>query len=304
MSKRILITGASGFIGANLARRVLRDGHEIHLLLRRGFQTWRLKEILGDVCVHEGELHDRKIVRAAQPDWVFHLAAYGAYPRQNDIHRMVETNLMGCVSLADACADLGVQAFVNAGSSSEYGLKDHPADEEEAIEPNSGYAITKAAATQYCRFAARERGLNAVTARLYSIYGPYEDPARLIPALIAHGLRGELPPLVSPATARDFVYVEDAVDAMLKLASASPQRGSVYNVCSGHQMNLKEVVTTARAVMNIHAEPVWSTMPARSWDTDVWVGSGAKLERDLGWRATTDFRTGLKQTVDWYSGRI
>ena len=160
----------------------------------------------------------RQAVHRIRPDWVFHLAAYGAYSSQTGFARMVDINLMGTVSLLDACTEIGVEAFIYTGSSSEYGYKDHPPREDELLEPNSHYAITKAAATHYCQFVARKPDVNAIAVRLYSIYGPYEEPTRLIPTLIAHGLRGTLPPLVSPATARDFVYVDDAVDALICLA--------------------------------------------------------------------------------------
>jgi UDP-glucose 4-epimerase len=240
MSKRVLITGGSGFVGANLARRAVQAGHEVHLLLRPHQDDWRLRDLAGLVHRHDADLQERRRVDAAiesiQPQWVFHLAAYGAYSTQDGMERMVATNLLGCVFLLDACARAGVEAFISAGSSSEYGHKDHPAHEDERLEPNSHYAITKAAATHYCQFTARSRDVNAITVRVYSVYGPYEEPSRLVPALITHALRGQWPPLVSPDTARDFVYVDDAVDAMLTLA-ASPAvpRGAVYNVCTGVQ---------------------------------------------------------------------
>jgi dolichol-phosphate mannosyltransferase len=202
--------------------------------------------------------------------------------------------------LLDACRVSGVEAFVQTGSSSEYGYKDHPASEVELLQPNSHYAITKAAATHYCQFAARSTGVNAVTVRLYSVYGPYEEPARLIPTLIVHGLRGQLPPLVSPATARDFVYVDDAVDAMLHFAAAPPlPPGTVLNVCSGKQTTLASAVAIARKLMRIPSDPVWSSMSARSWDTDVWVGSPSAAEREIGWRARFDLETGMQRTIDW-----
>ena len=137
--------------------------------------------------------------------------------------------------------------------------------------------------------------------RLYSIYGPYEEPTRLIPTLIAHGLRGTLPPLVSPTTARDFVYVDDAVDALISLAQA-PRPGAVYNLCTGRQTTMATVVETARQLMGITVEPVWSSMQRRSWDTDIWVGSPAALEHDLGWRSKIDFPTGLQRTIEWTLG--
>ena len=297
--KRVLVTGASGFVGSNLVRHLLTDGHETHLLLRPSHQSWRLKEIAGDVRVHEADLEDgegvRRVVMSARPDWVFHLAAYGAYPSQTRFQRMVSTNLLGCAALVDACAETGVEIFLHTGSSSEYGYKDHAPSEDEVLEPNSHYAITKAAATHYCQCVARARDLNAVTVRLYSIYGPFEEPSRLIPTLIRHGLRGTLPPLASPRIARDFVYVDDAVNAMLQVAAApSIQRGAIYNICTGVQSTLSDVVAIVRKLMSISGEPVWSSMADRSWDTNCWVGSPQKIEREIGWRAQTTLEEGLK----------
>lgn len=303
--KRSLVTGATGFVGANLVRRLLRAGHETHLIVRPAHQSWRLDGIRADVRLHEADLANResvrRIVNSVKPDFVFHLAAYGAYPQQTGIGRMTETNLLGTAALVDACAKAGVEAFVQTGSSSEYGYKDGAASEDDVLAPNSHYAITKAAATHYCQFTARARDLHAVTLRLYSIYGPYEEPSRLIPTLILRGLEGRLPPLVAPDTARDFVYVDDAVQAMLDIASrTSLPRGSVYNVCSGRQSTLREVVSIMRGILNIGEEPVWSTMERRSWDTNVWVGSPARIEHETGWRAATSIEDGFRRTVRWF----
>ena len=290
-------------MGANLVRRLLSDGHEAHVLLRPEHQPWRLQEIVAQLHIHPVDLTDQQNVRQSvqqiRPDWVFHLAAYGAYPTQTGFARMVDINLMGTVSILDACAEAGVEAFIYTGSSSEYGYKDHPAQEDEIIEPNSHYAITKASATHYLQFAARKTGINAAAVRLYSIYGPYEEPSRLIPTLVAHGLQGTLPPLVSPNTARDFVYVDDAVDALISLAQKLRRPGAIYNLCTGTQTTLATVVETARRLMSIPVEPVWSSMEGRSWDTDIWVGSPAAMEESIGWRATIDFAAGLQRMIDW-----
>jgi nucleoside-diphosphate-sugar epimerase len=306
--KRVLVTGASGFVGANLVRRLLKDGHETHLLLRPSHQSWRIEEIAGDVQAHEADIADvdgvRRVITTVKPHWVFHLAAFGAYPNQTGFERMLATNIKGCAALVDACIETGTESFVHTGTSSEYGYKDHAAREDEALEPNSHYAITKAAATHYCQWAARERNLNAITVRLYSIYGPFEEPARLIPTLIRHGMQGKLPPLVSPRIARDFVYVDDAIDAMVQVAAApSIPRGAIYNICSGVQSTLADVIAVARRVMGIVEEPVWSSMPDRSWDTDRWVGSPQRIEREIGWRAQTTFEEGLKNTLRWFEER-
>jgi dolichol-phosphate mannosyltransferase len=276
----------------------------VHLLLRPAHEPWRLTEIADSAQIFVADLQNEdavsRIVATVKPEWVFHLAAYGAYPNQAGIRQMVATNVLGSAALLEASIRAGVQTFIQTGSSSEYGYKDHAAVEEERLEPNSHYAITKATATHYCQFTAKTRDFNAVSVRLYSIYGPYESPGRLIPTLIMHGLRGIFPPLVSPRIVRDFVYVDDAVSAMLQIAaSPSIPRGSVYNICSGIQTSLEEVVEIARKLMNIPGQPGWSSMEARSWDTEHWVGSPVRTAREVGWRATIDLEAGMQQTVEW-----
>jgi dolichol-phosphate mannosyltransferase len=219
------------------------------------------------------------------------------------MQRMVATNLLGCTALLDASADAGCEAFINAGSSSEYGLKDHAPTEDEALRPNSHYAVTKAAASHYCALTAQSRDVNAITARLYSVYGPYEEPSRLIPTLLVHALEGGLPALVGSGTARDFIYVDDAVDALIALAGAAGvARGSIYNVCTGEQTTLAEIVEIVRGMLRVNAEPNWGTMPQRSWDTNVWVGSPVALCSAIGWRATIGVDEGLRRTATWLSG--
>src|SRR6266536_3057626 len=121
MARRVLITGATGFIGANLARRMLSDGHDVHLFVRPDCRMWRLDEIARHVHLHAVDLRDEEAVarsaQAIRPEWVFNLAAYGAYSSQQRPLEMIATNVTGCASLLDACVDVGCEAFVQAGSS-------------------------------------------------------------------------------------------------------------------------------------------------------------------------------------------
>jgi nucleoside-diphosphate-sugar epimerase len=303
--KRAVVTGGSGFVGANLARRLLRDGHEVHLLLRHQGVPWRLDGIRAEAQRHQVDLEDRCGLTAAiatiQPEWVFHLAAYGAYSSQSDVHRMVQTNIAGTVNLVEACLVTGCEAFVNTGSSSEYGFTQHAPAETERVEPNSHYAITKAAATQYCRFTAQSTGVHLPTLRLYSVYGPYEEPTRLMPTLIVHGLRGQLPPLVDPTIARDYVFIDDVCDAYLLAAiQPAPEPGAIYNVGTGVQTPLSELVTIARDILPITAEPEWGSMPNRQWDTAVWVADNRKIRDALGWAPQHSLAHGLRRMVDWF----
>jgi nucleoside-diphosphate-sugar epimerase len=301
---RSLVTGAAGFIGAALARRLVARGDAVTLLAGPGSDPWRLEQMHDVAEVVEVDLRDgeavARAVRAARPELVFHLAAHGAYSWQRSLERMIETNVTGLANVVDAALDAGARAIVTAGSSSEYGLKDHAPPEDELPEPNSAYAVTKAAATLSCGWAARTRGAAITTLRLYSAYGPWEEPRRLMPALVAHGLDGRLPPLADPAIARDFVYVEDVCDAfMLAAARAVPGAGAVYNVGSGAQTTLRELAEVARRVFGVEEAPAWAAFPAREWDTDVWVADARRIADELGWRARTPLEIGLASFARW-----
>lgn len=306
--RRSIITGATGFVGANLARRLLTEGHEVHLLVRPSYNPWRILEIEKDVALHVVDLEDRdaveRVVGGIRAETIFHLAAYGAYSWQSDVQRMIATNITGTVNLLDACLKAGFEAFVNTGTSSEYGFKSHPPSEAQALEPNSSYAVTKASATLFCRLAAETHRANLTTLRLYSVYGPYEEPARLMPALIVRGLEGALPPLVNPDSAHDFVYVDDVCDAYLLAAERkTSERGTIYNVGTGRQTELREAVELARKVMNIEEEPRWNSMPPRAWDTSCWQANNEKIQRELGWQARYDFERGFVRMLEWFQSR-
>jgi len=302
--KRVLITGASGFVGANLARSMVADGHEVSLMVRRQSDLWRIADIAGRMDVHAAGITDcelvRDIVAEIRPQWIFHCAVYGAYSWQTDWKTMLETNITGTINLVEACLASGFEAFINTGSSSEYGYKDHPAAEDERVEPNSYYAVTKATASQYCGFVARDRNVHISTLRLYSVFGPYEEPNRFVPTLTVKGLRRELPPLVDPNIARDYVYVDDVIEAY-RLAATMPGQapGAVYNVGSGRQTSMAQAVDTARRALNIQAEPQWGSMANRSWDTSVWVADNEKIKTTLGWTARQSFAQGIEKFARW-----
>jgi dolichol-phosphate mannosyltransferase len=301
MPRRVLVTGASGFVGAVLVRKLLQEGHDVHAVSRRR-DSFRLEGL--DAPLHAVDLADGQAVsdlaREVRPEWIFHLAAHGAYSWQRELPAMIESNVLGTMNLVEACLRSGFEALVNTGSSSEYGFTDHAPDEDETPRPNSDYAVTKLTATLYCRAAALRGNARIPTLRLYSVYGPYEEPERLVPNLAIEGLAGKLPPLVSPEVARDFVYVDDAVDAYLRAAEhRGGHPGAIYNVGTGRQITIAEAVAIARRVLGVAAEPIFESMPDRSWDTACWVANPERIAREMGWRARTSFEDGFRRFVEW-----
>lgn len=307
-TQRAFVTGASGFIGANLARRLLHEGREVHLLLRPGRDDWRLDGLKDAVTIWAGSVEDRQAVAAAlavaRPHEVYHLAAYGAYPVQDDLAAAVTVNVLGCATVLEAALEQSPQvSIVVAGSSSEYGFCEEPPPETKLPRPSSHYAATKAGATLLAGQLARVRGARICTLRLYSVYGPYEEPTRFIPQLISHGLENRLPPLAAPDTARDFVHVDDVVAAFLSAATATGlEPGEVLNVGTGVQTTLAEAVEMARLLLRVDQEPKFETMPPRAWDTAAWVANANRIRERLGWRPRLDFQDGLQSTIDWFRG--
>ncbi|WP_198048370.1 NAD-dependent epimerase/dehydratase family protein [Saccharomonospora iraqiensis] len=302
--RRTFVTGAGGFLGANLCRRLLRDGHSVHGVLRPGADPWRLEGIRRDITIHRLDLRDAGAVRTTvdtvRADWLFHLAAHGAYSWQTDTGAIRATNTGATAALVDLAAADTFEAFVLAGSTAEYGPGEHPAEEQDPIAPRGAYAVSKAAATRYARTMARHRGAHIVTLRLGTAYGFWEDPARLVPTLATFGLNGRLPPLADPWTVRDFVFVDDVCEAFVRAAyTTTLERGSVLNIGSGTPTSLAELVDLAREELAIEESPRWSTMDPRPWDAALCVADCTRSRDRLGWRPRRGLAEGFRALVDW-----
>jgi len=301
---KYLITGGTGFIGANIVRRLLKEGEAVHLLVRKDYRDWRIKDIKDRLGIHVADLRDREAVESMvgtiKPNIIFHLAAYGAYSFQTDTDRMFQTNIIGTKNLVDACLKGGFSAFVNTGSSSEYGFKSKKTKESDCLEPNSYYAVAKAAATHYCCYVAKTYKVPIATFRLYAVYGPYEEPTRLIPTVIRHALKGQEIKMVSPDTGRDFVYIDDVVNAYLCLDKLRGQYGEIFNIGTGVQSTVYDVVSMVEGITQKKIDAKWNETPPRIWDTNIWVANVKKSQDVLKWRAKNNLRNGLSTTVDWF----
>ena len=301
--ERVLVTGAAGFIGACAARELSRRGHAVHTLLRTPSRAWRLDGILDCIHVHEGDLTDAdrvtEIVRDVRPAAIVHLATHGAYERQADARSIFHTNLIGTYNLLEAARDCGVRAFANAGSSSEYGFRAEPMRESDRVQPNSFYAVAKAAQTHLASLISARSELGVCTFRLFSIYGPWEEPTRLIPTIIRRAWSGLPLEMVSPNTSRDFVYVDDILVPMLDFERIAKMKGDVVNLGTGVQTSLEQVIETLRSVCPRPLDVRWGAMQARHWDADKWVSDPSRAKELFHWTAEHSLRDGLARTADW-----
>ena len=302
-NQSVLVTGAAGFVGANLTRRLLELGANVHVIVKHSTQMWRLLEIKKELSLHDVPLTDEKkltlLIRKIKPLYIFHLAARGAYSYQTDCQEMIEVNVRGTATLLAALRSVPYKGFVNTGSHSEYGFKRHPLKETDFLEPVSFYAATKAAATHLTQVFATGEKAPAVTVRLFSVYGPWEEPTRFVPTIITRALKGEPLLLTKGLERRDHVYVDDTVEAYLAAALAAAKNpGAVFNICSGRQYAIREVVTCLEKIVG-KLEKQWGAYPARAWDTNYWVGDPSHTAATIGWKATTSLAEGLGKTVQW-----
>lgn len=301
---KAFISGISGFVGAGLARHLLTNNIEVHGMVRETSDLWRLEDIKKDLRLHVGDLLDKnsvtRAIKSAKPDAIFHLAVYGAYPSQKDADLILSTSLLSTFHLLNAAKEVGVGMFVNTGSSSEYGTKDHPMREDERIDPNSYYAVGKAAQTLLCQHFARQEKLPIITLRLFSVYGPYEEPGRLVPTVILSALHGKDISLADAEIARDFVYLEDVAAAYVMASKRPELSGEIFNMGSGTQHTLKELADTAVEITGGSSKILLGGYEKRSFDTHTWVGDMKKTETLLGFTPRHTLKEGLAKSVAWF----
>lgn len=298
-SPRVLVTGTGGFIGSHLVKALLRHGAIVHGLTRAGSDRSRIAD-LTDLHLHLCDLRDgeglRAVVRKVRPAAVFHTAIEGVGPG-SDPAEMVATNVLGAHHLITCLRETGVERLVVTGGSSEYGRKDAPIVEDDLPEPTSLYGATKAAATLLFQQAAREHGLPVVVLRLFSVFGPGEPAHRLIPTAIRAALCGEELRLTGPGWRRDFVFVDDVVDACLRALSLDGHHGEVMNVGTGRQTSNEDVVALIDRLTGGGLRVVRGVYPPRPTDARFWVANPAKAWRLLGWKPLHGLEEGLAKTI-------
>jgi len=306
----ILISGATGFVGANLTRYLVKEGFEVHIFVRKSSNLWRIEDILSQVKVHTVDLTDKRMVSSAveevKPEVIFHLATAGIYGGVHpDERSAIETNFIGTINLINGCNKIGYKCFVNTGSSSEYGRKEKPMNETDICEPNTLYGITKLASSLYAKNEGMKNGKPILTLRLFSPFGPYDDSRRLISYAILNSLRNKNLELSNPNSVRDYIFVEDVITAYLKcMEKAEDCKGEIFNIGSGIQRKVSEVINVIQEKTGSKLEPMWGKIAGRDYDPEVWQADITKARKYLNWYPKYTFTEGIERTVKWFKENI
>ena len=300
MAERFLVTGAAGFLGAHVVRRLVGRGDDVVALVRPESDLWRLDDLRRDADVREVDLAVGAVAAVKHVDRVIHLAAAGVTAAVGD-EAMVLTNVLGTLRALELARASEAGAFLYCGSCFEYGPGEGH-KEGEPPSPISAYGASKTGGWLLAQAFGRQHRLHITGVRPFTVYGPYEAATRLIPSICLSAARGEPVELTAGTQTRDFVFVDDAVDAIL-LASTSPAPRT-FNVCSGSPVAVRTVAEQLVTLAGRDVELRFGALPPRPVEFPVLSGDPTQAREVLGWTATTSLREGLRRTFEWFEDRL
>ncbi|HVT20890.1 MAG TPA: NAD-dependent epimerase/dehydratase family protein [Mycobacteriales bacterium] len=305
--KRVLVTGASGFIGSHLTRRLVAEGAQVNALTSTVSSVYpaRLLEIRDSITLHEASLDDRGAMELladeVKPEYVFHLGAYTHVGKSwNRVDECIQVNIQGTVNLLMAVERHGFTRFLNTGTSEIYGDIDVPFREDDAVHPISPYSVSKHCAEEYCRLFADARGLPLVRVRPFNAYGPMQSPDRVIPEIISRALQGQPLKMTQGTQTREFNYVEDLADGFVALATAPGIDGELFNLGCGREVSMRDMATMILRLMGDPIKPEFGALPERPIEIYRMHADVEKTRERVGWTSTVSLEDGLERTINWY----
>jgi len=302
-----LVTGGAGFIGSHLTEELVRRGARVRVVdsLITG-KRQNLAHVPGVEFI-EGDLADLAVATRAVDgmDYVLHQAAIPSVPRSvQDPITSNRANIDASLNLLVAARDAGVKRVVYAGSSSAYGNSPTlPKVETMPTAPLSPYALQKLVAEQYCQMFTQLYGLETVTIRYFNVFGPRQDPSSpysgVISLFISALCEGRRPTIYGDGQhTRDFTYVANVVDGVLRACEAKGASGEVINVATSGRVSLNQLFQTIRDLVGAQVEPIYADpRPGDVRDSQADIGKARRL---LGYEPRVSFDDGLKKTVEWY----
>lgn len=292
---RVVVTGASGFLGAHLCRRLLAERAEVHAVSRNphhgntgdGLHWWQ--------CDATNEVAVSDLIGRLQPDVVFHFG--GLVTADPDVNLALPTFhslLTSVVNILKAVTDVGGGRVILPGS-----LEEPIGGAENTCVPTSPYAAAKLAAGAYARMFHSLYGTSVVTLRTFMTYGPGQKPTKVIPHTIASLLAGRPPQLSSGDRALDWVYVDDVIDAFIEAASGHGLDGRTLDIGSGTAVRIKDIVDRLTQAIDPSITPLYGAFPDRP-DMTIRIADVNTTAVALGWSSSTSLDCGLAKTIEWY----
>jgi NAD dependent epimerase/dehydratase len=313
-NRRVLVTGAGGFIGSHLAERLTELGARTRCFLRytsQGSVGWLADSPLRpDLEMVHGDIRDyESVVRAVEGvDFVFHLAGLVGIPYSYYSPRSyVQTNVEGTLNVLEAARWCGVEKLVCTSTSEVYGSAQYvPIDERHLLQGQSPYAATKIGADKLAESYHRAFGLPVSIARPFNSYGPGQSSRAVIPTIITQVLARSAVKLGNLDTTRDFNFVSDTVDGFIAIAECSATDGKTLNIGSGREILVRDLVEMVFELTgaNCSVEVEEQRLRPKTSEVEHLCANSAALNQLTGWRAKVPLREGLARTIEWISGNL
>lgn len=303
--KKWLVTGGAGFIGSHLVRALLARGEQVRVV--DSLVTGLRENVPAEAEFLHADLADDGVARQAVAgcEYVLHQAALPSVPRSvKDPATSHRNNVDGTLNLLLAARDAGCRRVVYAASSSAYGdTPTLPKHEAMPSNPLSPYALQKFIGEQYCQLFTRLYGLETVSIRYFNVFGPRQHPSSpysgVISLFIKAALEGRAPTIHGDGQqTRDFTYIDNVVDGVLRAAVAPEASGQVINVATGGRVSLLDVWDALRDITGVTTTPTFG--PPRDGDVRDSQADVGKAARVLGYRPSVSFEDGLARTVEWF----
>lgn len=306
LNKKILITGASGFIGLNLTKKIVELGVKPAVLIKDLKNVSAFSDMKDKIIIYETDITDRvnlnKIIKKINPEVVFHLAAYGVYTyTQTDldnIKKMISTNIYGTINLLYALKDTQCKLFINTGSCFEYGSGIAPFKEKNPLSPCNIYGQTKVASTYIAHRLAKKFKIKINTIRPFTVYGPGSRNERFIPTVIKRCLANDDILIPKQKIIRDYIYIDDVVRAYLMLAENKEFKNDlIINVSTGKGVSLEEVIKKIKNLTHSKSIVKKGGYPIREGEVINLIGSNTLAKRYLNLKPSCSLEEGLKYSI-------
>lgn len=314
--RKVLVTGAGGFIGSHLVSALVGAGAEVRAFVRYnsrgdpGMLRTLAPEITQQIELVAGDLRDEDAVRAAVKDCevVFHLGALISIPYSyKHPAEVASTNMMGTLNMLLACRDLGVERLVHTSTSEVYGTaRVAPISESHPLQGQSPYSASKIGADKLAESFYCAYDLPVITVRPFNTYGPGQSGRAVIPTIITQALTGDTIQLGNLETTRDFTYVDDTVAGFMRAAESSSGLGEVFNLGTGEEIAIGDL---ARLILSMTGGQVvieTKTQRLRPRKSEVMrlISDNTRAREVLGWTPQVSLKDGLTRTIEWVSGHL
>lgn len=316
-NKKVLVTGADGFIGSHLVEELIKNGKQVKAFVYyNSFNTWGWldalpKDVLNEIEVFTGDIRDPYGVRKAVEgvDEVYHLAALIAIPfSYHSPDSYVDTNIKGTLNVLQASRDMGTGRVLVTSTSEVYGTAQYvPIDEKHPLQGQSPYSATKIGADRMAEAFYRSFGLPVTIVRPFNTYGPRQSARAVIPTIITQLLSGKEEIRLGALTpTRDFNFVKDTVRGFIEIARSDKTIGEEINIATQKEISIEQLAKEMIIQINPKARIICDEQRLRPENSEVnrLLGSNEKIRKLTGWKPEYDLKEGLAETIEWFRSNM